>query len=152
MSTARVQAFLDDHQAGVQVIRTAADTSTVAAAASALGVTPAQIAKTLALRAGEQPLLLVASGTARLDNAKFRACFQAKPRMLSGEETEALTGYPVGGVTPFDHQGPLRVYCDESLRGYDVVYPGGGSPASVVPLAPEQLATLADATWVDVTR
>ncbi len=152
VSAERVQAFLDDSRSGLQVIHTDADTSTVARAAAALGIAPAQIAKTLALRAGERTLLLVTGGDARLDNAKFRARFSAKPRMLSAEEAEALTGQPVGGVAPFGHPGPVDVYCDESLREFDVVYPAGGSPTSAVRVAPEQLAALAGAAWVDVTR
>jgi len=147
-----VQAFLDARGTGLHVIRTGADTSTVAAAAAALGVEPAQIAKTLALRAGERTLLLVAAGESRLDNAKFRARFDAKPRMLDADEVTALTGQPVGGVSPFGHPTELDVYCDESLRGFDVVYPAGGSRDSAVRMTPDQLAALTGATWVDVTR
>ena len=152
MSAERVQAFLDDQQSGLRVIHSDADTSTVAAAAAALGIEPARIAKTLAIRAGERTMLLVASGDARLDNAKFRARFNAKPRMLSAEEAQTLTGQPVGGVAPFGHPRPIDVYCDESLRSFDVVYPAGGSPNSAVRVTPDQLAALARAMWVDVTR
>lgn len=152
MSTERVQEFLDVHAPGVRVVHADADTSTVPAAAAALGVEPGQIAKTLALRAGERTLLVVASGDARLDNAKFKARFGSKPRMLPAAETEALTGQPVGGVSPFGHPSPLDVFCDESLRGFDVVYPAAGSPASAVRLTPAHLLELAGASWVDVTR
>lgn len=152
MSSERVQAFLDDRGTGLRVIRTGADTSTVASAASALGVQPAQIAKTLALRAGERTLLLVAAGESRLDNAKFRAAFDAKPRMLGADEVTAITGQPVGGVSPFGHPTPLDVYCDESLRAFDIVYPAGGSRDSAVRMTPDQLAALTGARWVDVTR
>lgn len=150
--TARVQAHLDERGSGLRVLHTAADTSTVTAAATALGVEPAQIAKTLALRAGDRVLLLVAAGDARLDNGKFRARFGAKPRMLPAQEVEELTGQPVGGVSPFGHPRELDVCCDESLRRFEVVYPAGGSPSSAVRTTPEQLADLAGATWVDVTR
>ncbi|NAZ74332.1 YbaK/EbsC family protein [Kineococcus sp. T13] len=147
-----MQAFLDARDGGLRVVHTAADTSTVTAAAGALGVRPAQIAKTLALRAGERVLLLVTGGDSRLDNAKFRARFGAKPRMLAAQETEELTGQPVGGVSPFGHPRALDVYCDESLRAFEVVYPAGGSPRSAVRTTPQQLADLTGATWVDVTR
>lgn len=83
MSTARAQAFLDASGSGLRVIETDADTSTVDAAAAALGVGPAQIAKTLAVRAGDRSVLVVARGDARIDNAKFKAAFGAKPRMLA---------------------------------------------------------------------
>ncbi|MBB2923238.1 YbaK/EbsC family protein [Cellulomonas cellasea] len=146
----RTQQFLDEHMAGVQVLVPDADTSTVVAAAAALGVRPGQIAKTLAVRAGDGVLLLVMSGDARLDNRKFRDRFGAKPRMLGAEETEQLTGQPVGGVGPLGHAPELAVYADVSLRAYDAVYPAAGSRSSAVRLTLDQLETLTRATWVDV--
>ncbi|WP_258725649.1 YbaK/EbsC family protein [Cellulomonas sp. NS3] len=150
-AVARTQQFLDRHAPGVSVLVPDADTSTVAAAAVALGVRPGQIAKTLAVRAGESVLLLVMSGDARLDNRKFRDRFGAKPRMLGAEETEELTGQPVGGVGPLGHPSGLPVFADESLRAYDAVYPAAGSRSSAVRLTLEQLETLTHATWVDVS-
>ncbi|WP_369051969.1 YbaK/EbsC family protein [Kineococcus terrestris] len=152
MSSERVQAFLDERAPGLRVEHPGTDTSTVAAAAAALGVEPGQIAKTLALRAGERSLLVVAAGTARLDGAKFKARFGAKPRMLSAAEAQELTGQPVGGISPFGHPAPLEVHCDESLRAFDVVHPAGGSPDSAVRLSPDRLAELTGGDWVDVTR
>ncbi len=151
-STARVQAFLDERQTGLKVLVTEGDTSTVPAAAATLGVEPGQIAKTLAVRAGEETFLLVLSGDSRLDNAKFRKQFNAKPRMLSAEETLALTGQAVGGVGPFGHPPSITVYCDEALLRFDTVYPAAGSPTSAVRTTPYQIADLTSATWVDVAR
>lgn len=149
-AVARTQEFLDRHAPGVRVLVPDADTSTVVAAAAALGVHPGQIAKTLAVRAGDAVLLLVMSGDARLDNRKFRDRFDAKPRMLGAEETEQLTGQPVGGVGPLGHAPGLPVFADASLRAYDVVYPAAGSRSSAVRLTLEQLEALTHATWVDV--
>ncbi|MCI1641895.1 MAG: YbaK/EbsC family protein [Actinomyces sp.] len=126
--------------------------ATVHAAADALRIEAGQIAKTLALRAGARALLLVTRGDARLDNAKFRARFGTKPRMLPAGETEAPTGQPMGGLGPFGHASPVEVYCDESLRDFDVVYPAAGSPFHGVRVTPEQIAELAGASWVDVTK
>lgn len=152
MSTERVQAFLDEHDTGLQVIHTGADTATVRSAANTLGVTPAEIAKTLAVRAGDTQLLLVTRGDARLDNAKFRSQFGTKPRMLNAAEVEELTGQPVGGVSPFGHPETVAIYCDESLHAFEVVYPAGGSPDSAVRITPDQLASLVGANWVDVMK
>jgi len=151
-STMRVQDFLDRYETGLHVIYPEGDTATVQSAAQTLGVEPGQIAKTLALRAGESRFLLVMSGDARLDNAKFRNRFGSKPRMLSAEEAEELTGQPVGGVGPFGHRDPVEVFCDGSLLKYDVIYPAAGSPASAVRVTPALLAELTTATWVDVAR
>ena len=96
-------------------------------------------------------MLLVTRGDARPENVKFRARFGTKPRMPA-EETEALTGQPVGGVGPFGHPNPIDIYPDECLRGFDVIYPAGGSRNSAVRVPPARLAGLVDAAWVDVTR
>ena len=152
MSLASVRDFLAARAPDVPVIEMAASTATVPEAAATLGVEPGRIAKTLALRLGETVVLLVAAGDARLDNAKTKAAFGTRPRMLGAEETEAVTGHPVGGVCPFALATPLPVYCDGTLAAYDVVFPAAGSRTASVRIAPERLAALVDARWVDLCR
>ena len=101
MSAESVRAWIEAHAPDLPIITVEGTTATVATAAQALGVEPGRIAKTLAVRAGERTFLLVARGDARLDNAKTKKEFGARPRMLGPEETLALTGHPVGGVCPF---------------------------------------------------
>ena len=127
-------------------------TATVDTAAKALGVEPARIAKTLAVRAGEQVFLLVARGDARLDNSKCKGEFGARPRMLSPEETLALTGHPIGGVCPFGLANSLPVYVDVSLQPFDVVYPAAGSLNTSVKVSPQRLFELVGTRWVDLSR
>lgn len=152
MSLASVKAFLLAHAPDLQVVELDTSTATVALAAAAHGVEPGRIAKTLSLRIGDEVILLVTSGDARLDNQKFKATFRAKPSMLPFDDVEAATGHPVGGVTPLGLVQPLRVFCDESLRAYDDVLPAAGAMHAAVRLSPARLAELSGATWVDVTR
>jgi len=152
MSHESVRAWLAEHAPDVEILEMGASTATVADAAATLGVEPARIAKTLAVRAGDHTFLLVARGDARLDNRKTKEEFGARPRMLGPDETLALTGHPVGGVCPFGLASPLPVYLDESLRGFDTVYPAGGSLNTSVRLTPERLFELVGERWVDVTR
>lgn len=152
MSLASVRAFLAVHAPDLHVIEVATSTATVALAADAHGVEPGRIAKTLSLRIGDDVVLLVTRGDARLDNQKFKAAFRTKPSMLDAAQVEAATGHPVGGVSPLGLSRPLRVYCDLSLRDFDEVLPAGGAPHAAVRIAPERLARLTGAEWVDVTR
>lgn len=152
MSLQSVKAFLATHAPDITVLELEASTATVALAAEAHGVEPGRIAKTLSLRVGGEVVLLVTRGDARLDNQKFKAAFRAKPTMLDASEVEAETGHPVGGVSPLGLARPLRVYLDESLRAFDEVLPAAGATNAAVRIAPERLATLTDAQWVDVTR
>ena len=152
MSFESVRAWLAEHAPDLRLIDGHGSTATVAEAAQALGVEPARIAKTLAIRVGEAVFLLVARGDARLDNQKCKAEFGGRPRMLGPEDTLALTGHPVGGVCPFGLATPLRVYCDMSLRPFDIVYPAAGSLTSSVEVSPERLFGLVSSRWVDACR
>jgi len=149
MSLDSVRADLAVRAPDLPIIEVEHSTATVADAAKALGVEPARIAKTLAVRAGET-FLLVTRGDARLDNRKTKDRFGTRPRMLGAEETLALTSHPVGGVCPFGLATPLPVYLDVSLKDFDIVYPAAGSLTSSVEVSPARLADLVSAGWVDI--
>jgi prolyl-tRNA editing enzyme YbaK/EbsC (Cys-tRNA(Pro) deacylase) len=104
----------------------------------------------LSLRIGEQVILIVASGTARMDNKKMKARFGGKPKMLGLDEVADITGHEVGGVCPFGLKTPLAIYCDISLKAFDEVVPAAGSINSAVRIAPSRMAELVAAEWVDV--
>jgi len=152
MSLASVRAFLAEKAPDIAVIETEASSATVPLAAAAHGVEPGQIAKTLSLRVGDQVIITVIRGDARLDNRKAKAAFGGKPRMLGPEEVAAITGHPVGGVCPFGLAAPLPVYCDVSLKVFDQVVPAAGSPNSALFIAPQRMAEITGATWVDICQ
>ena len=150
MTIEAVRAFLAAHAPDLQIVELDASTATVEMAAKGHGVEPAQIAKTLSLRIKDRTLLIVTSGDARLNNRKIKDVLGGKPRMLGADEVVALTGHPVGGGCPFGLATPLPVYCDVSLKVFDEVVPAAGSTNSAVRIAPERMATLASAEWIDV--
>lgn len=152
MSLDSVRAFFAREAPEIAVIVTPEPSATVVQAAAAHCVAPAQIAKTLALELGERVVLIVARGDARLDNRKLKDTFGAKGKMLPPDEVAALTGHPVGGVCPFGLARPLDVYCDVTLRAFDEVIPAAGAIDAAVRIAPERMASLTGATWVDVCR
>ena len=152
MSLESVRLWLAEHAPELRLIEVEDSTATVETAAKALGVEPGRIAKTLAVRAGDQLFLLVARGDARLDNRKCKGEFGARPRMLGAEETLEVTGHPVGGVCPFGLKTPLPVYLDVSLRAFNVVYPAGGSLNTSVEVPTERLFDLVAERWVDLCR
>lgn len=152
MSLDSVRAFFATHAPDIKVIVTEESSATVALAAEAHGVEPAQIAKTICLRAGDQIMLVVAGGMARIDNRKFRDRFGAKARMLDAEQVVEATSHPVGGVCPFGLPAPLPIYCDASLRSFTEVVPAAGATNAAVRLPPERMAELTNAEWVDVCQ
>lgn len=150
MSLESVRTFFSENAPDVAVLVTEESSATVPLAAAAHGVAPEQIAKTICLRVGEEIVLLVAAGTARLSNRKFKDRFAAKPRMLDAEQVLAVTSHPVGGVCPFGLPSPLPVYCDVSLQAFDEVVPAAGATNAAVRLSPQRLAALVAGEWADV--
>ena len=127
--------------------------ATVELAAAALSCEPARIAKTLSFSQGETAVLIVTAGDVRIDNAKYKARFGMKAKMLPADQVEALVGHAVGGVCPFGVNPGVTVYLDESLRRYDVVYPAAGNDHSGVRLTVDELYRASEAHgFVDVTK
>ena len=152
MSLETVRAFFAAHAPDIEIIVTPTSSATVALAAEAHKVAPEQIAKTICLRVADRTVLVVMAGTMRLDNKKSRETFGAKPRMLDADDVVAATSHPVGGVCPFGLPTPLSIYCDVSLQAFTIVVPAAGATNAAVRIAPQKLAELTHAEWVDVCQ
>ena len=150
MSLESVRAFLAHHAPDLQVIETPERTATVSEAATVHGVATGQIAKTLSLWLGDEVILLMLGGDARIDNPKYKARFKTKAKMLNAEEVVHWTGHPVGGVCPFGLAQPLPVYLDCRLQDFDEVLPAAGSTHNAVRIRPALIAELTGGRWVDV--
>src|SRR5207302_6870296 len=148
MTVESVRAFFSAYAPEIRIIELEGSTATVELAAKGHGVQPAQIAKTLSLRVKDRTMLVVTSGTARLNNRKAKDVLGGKPRMLSADEVVAMTGHPVGGVCPFGLATPLPVYCDLSLKAFEEVVPAAGSTHSALRIAPHRMAEIVKAVWV----
>ena len=127
--------------------------ATVALAAEALGCEEKHIAKSLTFGVDGTAVLIVAAGDAKVDNAKFKAYFHTKAKMLTSPEVESMIGHSVGGVCPFGIQDGARVFLDVSLKRFDFVYPACGSANSAVKLTiPELEAASGYLDWIDVCK
>ena len=104
--------------------------ATVALAAKALGCVEGRIAKTISFSLDGAPILIVAAGDMKIDNAKYKARFGKKAKMLSREEAAELIGHAVGGVCPFAVNEGVKIYLDESLKRFQTVFPACGSSNS----------------------
>ncbi len=125
--------------------------ATVELAATAVGTEPAKIAKSLTFKVEDMPVMVVCAGDAKVANSKFKAVFKTKAKMLTRDEVSQLIGHDVGGVCPFGVKEGVKVYLDESLKRFDVVYPACGSDNSAVRLTLPQLEEASDfIEWIDV--
>lgn len=153
MSFDKAKAHLEKFGFGDRVKEYEISSATVELAAVAAGVEPARIAKTLSFAAPDGYALVVTAGDMKVDNAKFKAAFGFKPKMLSLEEVEAKTGFRAGGVCPFGANDDVPVYLDISMKRFDTVYPACGSANSSVRLSCDELFACSLAKkWVDVCK
>ena len=153
MSLERAKAYLREKGFEDRIIIPEHSSATVTEAAEALGCEPGMIAKTLSFLQGEQPVLILAEGTARIDNAKYKARFRKKAKMIPADQVEALIGHSVGGVCPFGVNDGVTVCLDESLKLHDTVYPAAGTDHSAVRLSIADLERACpDAEWIDVCK
>ena len=153
MNIEQVKKYLDSCGLNGRVREFDVSSATVELAAQALGCAPCLIAKTMSFLVDGHVALVVLAGDARIDNAKFKAFFHQKAKMLSHEQVSEMTGFPVGGVCPFLAPEGTKVYLDESLRRFDVVYPAAGSPSSAVRVTLQELENAAKPeAWIDVGK
>lgn len=127
--------------------------ATVDLAAEAVGVEPDQIAKTLSFLVKDVPVLVLASGKARIDNHKFKEEFKTKAKMIHSDQVEDLVGHAPGGVCPFGVKEGVQVYLDNSLKKHEVVYPAAGTGNSAVKLTVPELEKCSGyLKWIDVCK
>ncbi|MEX1377275.1 MAG: YbaK/EbsC family protein [Eubacteriales bacterium] len=152
MSVENVRKFFKENELDYHIYDFEESTATVALAAQVHGVTPNEIAKTLAFVQKDKNILLVTVGGARIDNQKYKAVFGEKAKMMNLEDVEEITGHPVGGVCPFGLKTPMEIYLDVSIFSYDYVYPAAGSQTSSIKIAPDELLQITSASKVDVCK
>ena len=153
MSIDRVKAYFRELGIEDKVQELAESSATVELAAQALGVEPGRIAKTLSFMVDGSPILIVAAGDVKIDNAKYKKFFGAKAKMLTPDEAVTLIGHAVGGVCPFAVNEGVTVYLDESLKKFVTVFPACGSSNSAIELTMEELERYSlYKEWVDVCK
>ena len=153
MAFEKAKAHLEAYGLADRIIVPEHSSATVTEAAAAIGCEPGMIAKTLSFLLGEEPILILTDGLARVDNHKFKEKFGCKARMIPAELVEPLTGHDIGGVCPFGVNPGVKVYLDESLRKHETVYPAAGSDHSGVRLSISELERCSGYTeWVEVTK
>ena len=153
MSLEKAKAYLAEKGYADHVIELEDSSATVQLAAQALGVEPGMIAKTMSFLIGEEAILILTEGTAKVDNRKYKDTFHMKAKMIPFEEVEGWIGHAPGGVCPFGIKEGIKVYLDESLKQFDTVYPAAGNDHSAVKLTIAELEEVAGAVgWVDVCK
>ena len=153
MGIEQARAYLQQWGIQNQILEFDSSSATVELAAQALHCEPGRIAKTLSFLVDGEAVLVVAAGDTKIDNAKFKAQFHTKAKMLTPEQAVELVGHAVGGVCPFGVKDGVKVYLDVTLQRFDIVYPACGSSNSAIALTPSQLERYSGSLgWIDTCK
>jgi Cys-tRNA(Pro) deacylase len=146
----RVQAILGREY---RVLEFEESTHTSAEAAAAIGCETARIAKSLIFRAADgTPVLVVASGTNRVDEKKVAALLGQKIARAEPDFVLRHTGFAVGGVPPVGHVTKPAIWLDEDLRRFNTIWAAAGSPNAVFELTPEDLRRLTGGAFAEIAK
>ncbi len=126
-----------------------AGTRTAADAATAVGCTVAQIAKSIVFRCGMRAAVVITSGANRVDQAK-EAALGVKLGRADADWVRQATGFAIGGVAPVGHLAPPMVLLDEDLMALDPVWAAAGSPSHVFQTTAEELVRITGAKVAEV--
>lgn len=150
-----LQAYLQQHAVAATILRLADETPTVPAAAAALGVSAAQIVKSVLFLVDERPWLVVAAGTARVSRRKLATHLgvgRKRPKLATADQVLAWTGYPAGTVPPFGHATPLPTLIDSGVTTHALLYAGGGAHNGMMRIACDELLRVLDAPLVGLVE
>jgi prolyl-tRNA editing enzyme YbaK/EbsC (Cys-tRNA(Pro) deacylase) len=155
MNASDLAAFIAAHEIAAEIILLAEHTPTVEAAARALDVPVARIAKSILFLAGDSPVLVVANGTHRIDYKRLAGTLglsRKKIRMADSQQVMSIAGYAVGAMPPFGHTARLRTLIDRRMFDQPQVYAGGGEINAMLRVTPEEIRRVAGAEPADVVE
>lgn len=153
MSIEQVRAYFQTLGIENRIREFEVSSATVELAAAALGCEGCRIAKTLSFSVAGAPIVIVTAGDAKVDNARYKAHFHTKAKMLTPDEAVELIGHAVGGVCPFAVKAGVAVYLDESLKRFTTVFPACGSSNSAIEVTIPELERFSGSSeWVDVCK
>lgn len=156
MSIEKVKEYFAEYGRENDILEFDKSSATVELAAQAANVIPARIAKTLSFKnkEGDNAILVVVAGDAKIDNKKYKSEFATKAKMLTPEEVIKYIGHAIGGVCPFaiENKG-VKVFLDVSMKRFNTVFPACGSSNSAIELTCDEMEKYSHCEkWVDVCK
>lgn len=154
ISAQRVQAYFKDRGFEFEVKELSGSTRTAQEAANSIGCAVAQIAKSLVFKnaTSNEPVLIIASGTNRVDVKKIEGEIGFKLSRADADYVREKTGFAIGGIPPAGHEQPLKTFLDQDLKQYDEIWAAAGTPFAVFRLIPGDLGPLTEGQWMDLAQ
>ena len=145
----RVQQVLKELGLDSQIIEFSNSTKTSAEAAAAIGTSVSQICKSILFAAGDEPVMVIASGSNRIDQTKIQVYVEKELGKANAAFVREHTGFAIGGVPPVGHASQFPIFIDQDLLQYAEVWAAGGTPNSVFPLSPTDLVRVTGGRVID---
>jgi len=144
--------YLLKQQLQAEIVAPGAHMPTVDAAASAMGVPPEQIFKSILFQSpAGRCVLVVACGNGRVDVRRVEGLTgTVNLKLAKPDVVLATTGYPAGGTPPVGHRERIPVVVDTRVAAQPWGYAGGGRIELLVKIRPADIIRLAEATVADV--
>ena len=115
-------------------------------AAEALGVDPNRVLKTLMAEVDGRPVCAVVPSDCEVSMKKLAAAFDGKSaNMMRPADAERLTGYHVGGITPFGQKKRVPVAIEQTALSHLTVFVNGGQRGLQIEIDPNDAAIAAGA-------
>jgi prolyl-tRNA editing enzyme YbaK/EbsC (Cys-tRNA(Pro) deacylase) len=148
-SAGKVQDVLDKFGIKLEVKELPVSTRTAGEAAEAVGCRVEQIAKSIVFDAGG-PVLVIASGINRISTQKLQDRLDKEITIMEPDKVKRIVGYPIGGVPPVGHKTSMKIFIDEDLLNYDIIWAAAGNPRAVFSLTPQELIKITSGEVMDV--
>jgi Cys-tRNA(Pro)/Cys-tRNA(Cys) deacylase len=120
-------------------------------AAEALGVDPVRLLKTLMAKAGAAVVCVLVPSDSEVSLKKLAAAAGVKDAvMLPAADAERITGYHVGGISPFGQKRRTRVFIAQSALAHGTILVNGGRRGLQIEIAPADLVRVLEATAAEL--
>ena len=151
-SAERVQEVLKELGFELNVVELSDSTRTAQEAATTIGCTVSQIAKSLIFKGkvSQQPILIVASGTNRVNEKAVKEHVGEKLEKADADFVLEHTGFAIGGIPPIGHKNSILTFIDEDLMNYQEIWAAAGTPNAVFKLTPEILLKITKAEVINI--
>ena len=121
-------------------------------AAEALGVEPRRMLKTLMAEVDDRPVCVLVPSDSEVSMKKLAAAFRRKAaKMMRPEDAERLTGYHVGGISPFGQKRRVPIVIEESALSHTTVFLNGGQRGLQIEINPNDLYMAIEAVPMALT-
>ncbi|MDM8528235.1 YbaK/EbsC family protein [Anaerolineales bacterium HSG24] len=145
--------FAHGHGLELAIKQFTVSTRTAQDAADAIGCELAQIVKSLVFVVNGEPIMALVSGTNQLGQKKLAGLCEVgkkKVKRASADMVREATGFAIGGVPPFGHAQPLRLFIDQDFWQYDLIWAAAGTPNTVFPITPDDLKRITQGVVADL--